>query len=182
MCVCVLPLCEHLMWITSLYLCVKMHKFVQLWMFLLNIRWQIIVKSKQIFLHLLIVRGPGLSCCLKFCLLSWHFIHINGSPLCPSLPGTVLSTMSGPPLLFPSPSEGWSWLIQPSQSLWGGELTKSPLFRLLSPGDLVFRCLFCISALCSCLSLFFSLFRSALTKGWKTLLVWCYEEGRGSSP
>lgn len=136
----------------------------------------------RFFLHLLIVRGPGLSCCLKFCLLSWHFIHINGSPLCPSLPGTVLSTMSGPPLLLPSPSEGWSWLIQPSQSLWGGELTKSLLFRLYLQVTLCLG-LFSVFELCVpvCFSLFF-FFRSALTKSWKRLLMWCYEEGRGSSP
>lgn len=38
------------------------------------------------FLHQLIVRGPGLSFYLKFCLLSWHIIHINGSPLLPQPP------------------------------------------------------------------------------------------------
>lgn len=140
-----------------------MHKFVQLWMFLLNIRWQIIVKSKQIFLHLLIVRGPGLSCCLKFCLLSRHFIHINGSPLCPSLPGTVLSMMSGPPLLLPSPSEGWSWLIQPSQSLWGGELTKSPLFRLYLQVTL---CLGLFSVFQLCVPVWFSLFFFPSDQPW----------------
>ena len=55
---------------------------------LLSIRLQIIVNCKHIFLSPPRLR-PGLSFCLKFSLISWHFIHINGSPPFHSLPETV---------------------------------------------------------------------------------------------
>lgn len=73
------------------------------------------------FVHRLLLRGPGLSFCLKFYLMSQHPIHINGSFPLPSLPGIVLNRVSRLPLL-PNPSEGWCR----SQPRLRWEACKSP--------------------------------------------------------
>ena len=116
---------------------------------LLNIS-DISLQILSTFLHQLLLRGPRLSFCLKFYLISQHFIHINGSLPMPSLPGTVPSRMSRPPFL-PSHREGWCG-SQPGQSL-GWEARQDP-FAWPCQGVSSWLDLFPVSQpWCSCFSL-----------------------------
>ena len=138
---------------------------------LLSIQLQIIVNSTHIFLSPPSLR-PWLSFCLKFYLISWHFIHINGSSPLPSLPETVPKGCQGHLSSFPFPGKGF----QPDQPLGVGSVPRTPFPHAVSRWPRADSSFLYAGLLCA--PTWFSLSPSSgqpRPKVGNTAVAWCWE-------
>lgn len=153
--------------IMPLYLSVKMHEFVSLWMFVCMHHWVLDDRSLSIlstFSLQLLVRGPGLSFCLKFYLVSWQFIHINGPP--PLCPASLDCSQRNARATSPPAQSHCKLMLIPARPVPRGGRLAEILCPTLTASHLVLRSLSWIAAFAFPSVFFsFSFLRPVLIKG-----------------